>query len=135
MTVTQLLTAQSIGTGSNKGSDLTFSTAAMKLTIQSGTSAFKVIGRLTNGAASYDRANRPTIRYVASPISDVYSDAPPLYRESSRYLELIPAQGAGKISTRISDVETVSGSYIYFWMDVPTVSVAWTVDLYVTEIP
>jgi hypothetical protein len=135
MTVTQVLTSQSIGTGSNKGNDLTFSTATLKLTIQSTTSAFKITGRLTNGAAAYDRANRPTIRYVSSPVSDTYSAAPPLYRNAARYLELIPHENSGGISTRVSDVETCAGTFIYIWVDVPAADVAQTLDIYVTELP
>lgn len=135
MTTTQILNAQSVGTSTNKGSDLTFATAGMKLTIQTGTSAYKIIARLTNGAASYDRANRPTIRYVSSPFSDTYTAAPSLYRQSARYLELIPADGASLPSTRATDVETVSGQYIYMWVDVPAVTVPQTLDLYVVELP
>ena len=135
MTSTAVLSAQSIGTGANKGNDLTFSASAMKVTIQTGTTAFCVAGELTNGSASYDQANRPTIRYATSPFSYAYDAAPPNLRTTARYLEMIPKQSAGGIAARNSDLEVVKGSYIYVWVDVPGVAVAQTLTINVVELP
>lgn len=136
MTTTVILTGQSIGTGSNAGADLTFATAGMKVTKQAATTAFVISAVLTNGAAAYNLAARPVIRYASSPFSVVYTAAPALFRNGgSRYLELVPAIGAGGAVSRSSEIETVNGSYIYIWVDVPTVSVAQTLDLSIVELP
>ena len=136
MTTTAVLASQSLGTSTNVGGDLTFATAGMKITRQTATTAFVVSAKLTNGAGAYSLSDRPVIRYASSPFSVTYTAAPAMFRNGgSRYLELVPAIGAGGIVSRSSEIETVNGDYIYLWVDSPTVSVAWTLALSVLELP
>lgn len=136
MTTTVILNAQSIGTGANAGSDLTFSTAGMKVTKQTATTAFSISARLTNGAGAYSLSNRPVIRYTSSPFSVAYTAAPKLFRNNgSRYLEMVPGCEGNLAVARTSEIETVNGDYIYIWVDCPTVAVAQTLDVTLFELP
>ena len=136
MTTTVILTSQSIGTGSNVGEELTFATTGMKVTKQAATTAFVISAKLTNGAASYSLSTRPLIRYASSPFDLTYTAAPAIFRNGgSRYLEMVPAVGAGVIVSKSSEIETVCGNYIYIWCYIPTTSVAQLLDLSILELP
>lgn len=136
MTTTAILSSQSIGTGSNAGNDLTFSTAGMKLTLQAATTSYVISARLTNGASNYSLGTRPIIKYASSPFSFAYTAAPvTFYNGGSRYLELVPAIGANAIVSRSADIEVINGGYLYIWCDIPTVTVAQTLDISVLELP
>jgi len=136
MTTTAVLSGQSIGTSTNVGNDLTFAASTMKVTIQTTTTTFVVSAKLTNGAGSYNLGSRPVVWYASSPFSVVYTAAPALFRNGgARYLEMVPSTQSGLAVAKTSSLETVNGSYIYVWCDVPTVSVAQTLDISVVELP
>ena len=133
MLTTAILSSQSIGTSTNIGNELTFSTSTMKKTLESTTAAFVVSARLTNGAAGYNPSTRPVIHYATSPFDYAYTLAPAVFRNGARYLELVPSREGAAIVARASLPEIAAGTYIYFWVEVPAVSTAQTLDISLTE--
>jgi hypothetical protein len=131
MTTTTSIVSQSIGTSSNKGNGL----FPQKITIQATTTAFVVAATLTNGAAGYDQGNRPSIWFATSPFSITAAAAIVQMRNTARYLELVPAPTAGTALSKDSGLQSVAGSYIYIWCDIPTVATAQTLDISVVELP
>lgn len=131
MTVTASIGSQSIGTGSNVGNDK----FAQKVTCASGTTAFLIEAKVTNGASAYDPSLRPMIWYASSSFSVTAAAAVDLLRNAARYLEVIPSPNGSVARIRATELETIRGGYIYIWCDIPTVTVAQTLDVDVVELP
>lgn len=137
MTTTAALSSQSVGTGSNKGENLTFSTATMRKTAETATTAFTIEAKLTNGASFYNPGTRVTVWYASSGFAITYSDAPSILRSGARYVELIPSPRALDYRIRAGDIVTVNGQYLYCWVDSggTELAVAQTLDINFIELP
>lgn len=131
MTSTQIITAQSIGTSTNKGSDL----FAVRLTPQAITDRFFLEVVITNGAAGYDIKQRPIAWYATYNASVTAATAPALLRNTARYLECIPRPEGSGVSSRTSVCEPLSGPYLYVWFEIPAVAVAQTMSAWIHEGP
>lgn len=131
MTSTKVIDAQSIGTSTNKGTDL----FAIRLTPQSITDRFFVEAVITNGAGSYTLTDRTLLRFACYNASIPASDAPAILKRTARFMEMIPNNAAGAVYSRTSLLEPLSGPYIYLWVDQPTFAVAATLSVWIHEGP
>lgn len=132
MTVTASISGQSIGTSTNIGPDK----FPQKVTCQSGTDRFFIEATVTNGAASYDPANAIVIFYSSYSQSATANAALiDKLRKNARRLDVKPRRLAASVVVLASDLEPLSGPYIYLWCEIPTVSVAQTLDVNVVEGP
>lgn len=131
MTTTTSISSQSIGTSTNVGQGL----FPQKVTKQTATTAFLVDVRITNGAGGYNPVSEVRVWYASSTFSLSAANAVTQLRAAAGYVDVRPSPHASGVTIRQSDLATVNGSYIYFWVDVPLVSVAQTLDVTLVELP
>lgn len=132
MTVTAAINGQSVGTSTNIGDDK----FPQKVTCQSGTDRFFIEATLLNGAGGYDPAQALVVFYTSYSQSVTANAAMiALLRQMARRLDVKPRREAGATQIKVSDLEPLSGPYIYLWTQVPTVSVAQTLTVNVVEGP
>lgn len=131
MTTNSPISSQSIGTGSNKGEGI----LPQKITLAGTTTAFVITGRVTNGAAAYDPANEVIIWYSTSSFSITAAAAAVQLRPTARYLSIKVSNLAAGVVIKDSSLEPVTGGYLYLWCDIPTFSVAATLDVNAVELP
>ena len=132
MTTTAAISGQSIGTSTNVGTDK----FPAKVTCQSGSDRFFIEAILTNGAGGYDKAQEVLVFYASHTVSAT-ADAAIVekLRGCARQLAVKPREAGSAIQVKISDVEPLSGGYIYLWLEIPTVTVAQTITVNVVEGP
>lgn len=130
MTTTDSIASQSVGTSTNIGEGK----FPQKITAQSTTSGFFVSLRLTNGAGSYPRPTNLRCWFTSSNFSITAAAAVLALRQQARYVDLRPSPDASGVMCAQSELEVLAGAYIYFWFDVPTLSVAATLDASCVEI-
>ncbi len=133
LTVTNTINAQSIGTGSNVGSQK----FATKTTIAATTGKFAIGVLMTNAAGSILPVDQqPRVWYHSSNFSVHAHDAAGVFAKAARYVDVVPRYDlvAGS-SSRSSRVEDVAGDYIYVWVDVPNLEVAATLTVSIVEVP
>jgi len=131
MTTTNAISGQSIGTGSNVGEGK----FPQKVTIAATTTAFVITPRVTNGAGEYIEASEVIIWYSGSSYSVTAAAAPELLRKTARFVSVKPSRNSSVAIAIDSSIEPVTGSYIYLWCSIPTVTVAQTLDVNVVELP
>lgn len=130
MTITALLTAQSVGTSSNVGTGL----YAAKLALQAATAGLVITAQLTAGAAqSVDPKQRLKVWFTTSPF-DVSSGIVAQFDLDSKQVELNCPQGPSGVRVTTSEFVINQGGYLYYWVEVPTLAVAGSLNLSVVEI-
>jgi hypothetical protein len=131
MTVTAAISGQSIGTSSNVGSGL----FPQKVTRQVTTTAFHIAARVTNGTGGYDPHAEVRVWFSSTSFNITAAAAVSQLKSTARYLDVRPLAETAGVVIRDSSFEPITGSYIHLWVDVPTVSVAQTLDVNVVELP
>ena len=131
MTTTAAISAQSVGTSTNVGEGK----FPQKVTTTGYSDRFYIEGKITNGAGSYSPANKVRIWYSSYSASITAAAAVDLLRANARYLDLTPSPDGSIARSQISLCEPLSGLYIYLWVDIPTQTVAQTLDVNVIEGP
>jgi hypothetical protein len=131
MTTTNSIASQSIGTSTNVGAGK----FPQKVTRQSTTTAILVNVRITNGAAGYAKTDEVRVWFTSSSFDITAALAVNQLRQNAFYVDVRPAQDAAGVSIKSSDIESIQGTYIYFWCDIPTVAVAQTLDVDLVELP
>lgn len=130
MTTTTSISGQSFGTSTNIGEGK----FPQKVTIQATTTSFVIEGRITNGAAGYVKQD-VRVWYASSGFSVTAAVGSVALRPTARYVDIPMGQAAAQVTIRSSLLEPVAGSYIYLWVDLPTLTTAATLDVNVTELP
>lgn len=131
MTTTTVINAQSIGTGSNVGVPV----HASKLTCEALTTAYVINAQLTNGAARYSRSNEVRIWYASSPYNMTASQAADRCKQSARYLKIFGREDPSSITVQDTEVEVLSGQFLYIWLEVANQPAAQTISVIVTQLP
>lgn len=135
MTTTQVINTQSIGTGANvsTGDSPLFVT---KRTLATTTTAFSLTGILTNGASRYGTEQRTKISWTTSPVSLTANAATAAQlKMTAKFFYLKQSPNSGDVRYTDSDLDTVTGPYLYLWAECPNHPVAQTLDVYVNELP
>lgn len=130
MTTSNAIASQSIGTSTNVGAGK----FPQKITLTTGTTAFVVEGRITNGAASY-RKDPVRVYFAISSFSVTAAAAVDLLRSSAMYVDIMPSENGGVARSRMSLLTPAAGAYLYLWCDIPVQVVAQTLDVNTTELP
>lgn len=132
MTVTAAISGQSIGTSTNVGADK----FPQKVTAQSITDRFFIEVTVLNGASRYDPANAITVFYTSYSQS-ITADSTMMakLRQLARRIDVKPRVDGSATQIKVSDLEPLSGPYIYLWCEIPTVTVAQTLTVNVIEGP
>ena len=130
MTTTAVIASQSIGTSTNYGADK----FPQKVTLTTGTTAFTVEGKITNGAGGYAKQDI-RVWYSVSSFDATAAAAVEIFRFNARYVDLSFGPNGGDIRARASLLEPASGGYLYLWCDVPKLSTAATFDVSTVELP
>lgn len=134
MTTTLVTNAQSIGTSTNIGEDK----FVTKTTLQTGTTAFIVCGRVTNGSTGACGNQGLTLRIWYTTASFTYSanaagiDA---LRQTARFVDIPLRNGTSKVALKDSSLEPVTGASVFVWCEVPTLTVAASLDINLVEVP
>lgn len=131
MTTTNSIATQSIGTGANKGEGL----FPQKVTIAATTTAYVITARITNGTDGYKQAQELRIWFTSSSFSITAAQAVTQLKSTARYLDIKPSPDSGDVRIKDSSLEPITGSYIYFWCDIPTVTTAQTLDVNLVQLP
>jgi hypothetical protein len=128
---TTLITAQSIGTGANKGERLFGVSHALQATA----TAFSIEVEVTNGADGYEKIKKEVIvRYAASSNTYVAASAAPLnLHQSSRFVALNMGPNGGDIRSRVSFLEPAVGATVYVWVEAPTLETAALLTVKIVE--
>jgi hypothetical protein len=130
MTSTVSINGQSIGTGSNKGEGL----FPQKVTLATGTTAFVLNARITNGADNY--ANKSLrVMYTTSPYSITAAQAVAQLKRTARFLDVEFDPNGSGVVIKDSSFEPVTGAFLYFWCNIPILATAATLDVTATELP
>lgn len=129
MTITDSISGQSIGTSTNKGEGK----FPQKVTAVTTTTIFLITARVTNGAGEYDQGNRIRIWYASSHFNLTAANAVLQLNKDASFLDIVPKREGGGVSIRSSLTELRNGEYIYFWCDIPGVTVAQTLDVSLVE--
>lgn len=130
MTTTTVITSQSIGTSTNVGEGL----FPQQVAIQATTSDYVICMRVTNGAGSYLPKSEIIVRYASSPFNITAAQAVTQLAPASRYVSLKPSDKGSAVVIKNSLFEPILGGYIYLWCEVPSTTVAQTLDVSVVEI-
>jgi len=131
MTTTQVLTDQTIGTGSNIGGNL----FPQKVTLAVASIAASISIRCTNGAGLPADIRAPIVaRYAFSPVSVAAAAAPGLLGIGSRYLNLHPQNVPSGDTSSASLLSDATGAYLYVWFEVPPFLVAASLNAFVVEL-
>lgn len=131
MTTTASISSQSIGTSTNIGEGK----FPQKITAVATTTAFVICPRITNGAGDYNPASELVVWYSSSSYSVTAAQAAVQLRPTARFVSLKPSPKGSGVVIKDSTLEPLTGPYIYLWCDVPTFSVAATLDVNVVELP
>lgn len=130
MTITALLTAQSVGTSTNVGTGL----YAGQLVLQATTSGVVVSAKLTAGAGqSVDPKKQIRVWFTTSPW-DISSGIPVQFELDANMLELNNPQGPSGVRVTTSELAINQGGYLNYWLEVPSFAVAGTLSLDCVEI-
>ncbi len=132
MTTTTVTNAQSIGTSTNIGDDK----FVTKTAIQTGTTAFVITPRVTNEANS-NAGLVLRVWYTSSSYSLTASAAlaSAALRQTAHYVDLRLNSDNSGVAINDSCLEPVTGGYIYTWCSIPTLILAATLDVNLTELP
>ncbi len=136
MTITSVITAQSIGTGSNKGNSK-FATSA--LVLQSTTTAYVVNVQVTPGAGPVDHKLELRVWFTTTPRTVTAGNAPYTLGQTAHYVDI--RFGTGGLSlpsvaiSKDSALEPVTGGNLHVWCDVPGLDTAATLDVSIVELP
>jgi len=129
-TVTTANNAQSVGTGSNVGSDK-FPT---KTTLTAGTTAAVIEARVVNGdGVRQDERQGLEIWWAVSTLSVAAAAAPALLRQSAKKMSLVPGPAPLDDKAKMSDLFSCIGTYLYIWCEIPNMGVAAALSIYVVE--
>lgn len=131
MTTTAITAGQAIGTLTNIGADL----FATRTAVQTTSDRFFVEAKVTNGAGNYDQSKRIIVWFAPYSVSVTAALAPELLRNIARFVEVIPSKFGSVARVRTSLCEPLSGGYIYVWCEIPTVTVAQSLDISLIEGP
>lgn len=133
MTTQALITAQSIGAGSNKGDGILSISAA---TLAAATSAYIINVQLTN-PSSYvpDKNQIVTVWYTTTMRTVTAANAPKTLAQTARYVDIRPGQVASIVVSKDSALEVKTGTNLHVWCDVPTFTTSLTLDVDVVECP
>src|ERR1035437_7878120 len=132
MTTTLVISAQSVGTGTNKGNGL-FSIAQVAL--QATTTAFVVSGQLTNGAGPVDPNQQIRIWYSPTPWTVTAGNAAAQLNKTARYVDIKPNPNASAVTITDSSLEPVTGANFNLWVDAPTFAIAGALSVNLVELP
>lgn len=130
MTTSNAISSQSIGTSTNIGVDK----FPQKITLATGTTAFAVEARVTNGASFYAE-NAIRVWFAVSSFSVTAAAAVELLRASAMYLDILPSKFGSIARSRQSLFCPAAGAYLYLWCDIPSTVVAQTLDVNTIELP
>lgn len=130
MTITALLTAQSVGTSTNVGTGL----YAGQLVLQAATSGVVVSAKLVAGAGqSVDAKQRIKVWFTTSPW-DISSGIPAQFELDANQVELNNPQGPSGTRITTSELAINQGGFLNYWVEVPALPVAGTLSLDCVEI-
>lgn len=131
MTITDSISGQTgIGTGTYIG----YGKFPTKITAQTDTSGFIVSAKLTNGAAAYHQNGVVRVFATSSNFSTTAALAPQQLRQQAVSFDVRPEPSSGLIAINKSELQVLTGGYIYFWLELPKVATSQTLDVSVIEI-
>ena len=132
MTSTAIISAVSIGTGSNQG--MVFN--PVKTTLQAATTTVKIAARITFGDGSVRPSSNIRVRHAVSPTS--YTDAATgahALKQDGNGVEIPHAPNGGLDIERSSEVLITGAGYHYCWLEVPLLPIAATITVTLIELP
>lgn len=130
MTTTASISSQSIGTSTNIG-DQKF---PQKVTIAATTTSFNLAARITNGASAYDPAVAPVLYWTTSPFSVTTAVAAASFRALGS-IQLRPSPLGSGVASYTTPNVPAGGAYVYFWLNIPNLPAAATLDVTCVELP
>lgn len=134
-TETVLINAQSIGTSTNVGNN---KFSINPVTLQASTTAYYLDCKLANGATAgdMDKGNTTFVRYANTAYTVTAAEAPHTLAQVSRYVKVVPRDGASKEVIAQSSLEPAAGGTdILCWVDAPTFPVAGALTVTLVELP
>lgn len=130
MTTTDLLTAQSVGTGANHGTAL----YAAQLALQAATAGLIVTAQLTAGTgAQPDAKQRIRVWFATSPFN-VSTFIASQFETDAKFFEVNTPVGSAQIKVATSEFVINQGGYLYWWVEAPVLPVAGSLNLKCVEI-
>lgn len=110
---------------------------AVKVTLDSATTAIIVSAILLNGAGNYNPSSKVRIWFMTFPTSMTAANVPARTQRTGnvRYIDLAPRLTPAAEVIVTGEVEPIAGGYAYVWADLPETLVDQTLTVYLTELP
>lgn len=133
MTTQSAISGQSIGTGSNIGTN---KFSINPLTFGATTTAYVVNVQLTNGAtSSLDKNQIVRVWYATTMRTVTAANAMVQLGMTAKFVDLRPHFAPLLVRIVDSDLETITGSKFHCWVDAPTFPVAASLSVDLVELP
>ncbi len=132
MTTTALISSQAIGTSTNIGDAL----FAGKATAASTTTAFLLSARITAGAGPLTPNSVVRVWFTSTSFNIAAGVGPAQLGTTARYVDLLfTSPTGGQVQIKDGTLEPLTGPYIHYWVSVPGLGTAATLDVNLVELP